>query len=96
MASDYWRAYAEQLEGSLEAKYHRDILGEWISGTLSSRKLIVLIHGLDGESWYWSTVKHDADEAKAEAEREAVQKARSPMMASLYKRVPESKRKAVI
>lgn len=63
-----WRVFPREIECDLSLYHHIDI-GEWHAGRLSSRKLLNLIDGLPGESWYKLSADAFIKEVQAEQER---------------------------
>lgn len=64
-----WKLFPRQIECDLSLYHGRDI-GEWHVGTLSSRKLLILLDGLPGESWYKLSVHEFITELAEEEERD--------------------------
>ena len=61
--------FPKEIECDLSLYHHIDI-GEWHAGRLSSRKLLNLLDGLPGESWY--KLSSDAFIKEFEAEQENI------------------------
>lgn len=65
-----WKLFSREIESDLSI-YHRRDIGEWFTGEMSSRKLLVLTDGLPDESWFKMSVraflkKTEEDEKKQE------------------------------
>lgn len=65
-----WLKYPKQIESGLCTEYPGLDIGQWHRGEMSSRKLIVLIEGLSGDSWFKQSLNADLKEAAAQRRRE--------------------------
>ncbi len=62
-----WRLFPREIESDLHL-YHLLDIGDWHSGEMSSRKLLIYLDGLPGDSWYKLSVNEFLEEAREEAE----------------------------
>lgn len=63
-----WKVFPREIESGLD-QYSKFDIEDWHAGRLSSRKLLAILDGLDGESWYKISAAAFVDEMKAEQER---------------------------
>lgn len=62
-----WKIFPREIESDLQL-YHRIDIGDWYSGKLSSRRAIILLDGLPGDSWYKLSVAQYIEEVAEEEE----------------------------
>lgn len=62
-----WKTFPREIECDLSL-YHNVDIGDWHTGKMSSRKLLVLLAGLPADSWYRTSAHQYLEEARAEKE----------------------------
>lgn len=77
-----WKVFPREIECDLSLYHHVDI-GDWHTGRMSSRKLLVLLSGLPAESWYRISSEAFLEEVKVEQERKHKQEIRGLIWAQL-------------
>lgn len=83
------KKYPREIETCLQAHYHNADIGQWWRGEMSSRKLINLIDGLPGDSWFWTVVRLDHERIEEQNQLDAARDVKQRNVSELYASVPK-------
>lgn len=64
-----WKLFPREIEAGLETYYPGREIGQWHTGEISSRKLLVLVDGFPSDSWYRMRAERWVKDMKEEEER---------------------------